>query len=58
MDIGAYYYEIAEFINLIQSGRQESTINSLENSLITMEIMDEIRRQTGVVLPADNKIID
>jgi predicted dehydrogenase len=51
-----YYYEIAEFIDLIQSGRSESAINSLENSLITMEIMDEIRRQVGVVFPADNKI--
>jgi predicted dehydrogenase len=46
-----YYYEIAEFIDLIQSGRLESAVNSLENSLITMEIMDEIRRQTGIVFP-------
>ncbi|GAP71589.1 oxidoreductase, NAD-binding domain-containing protein [Candidatus Symbiothrix dinenymphae] len=46
-----YYYEVAEFIDLIRSGRRESDINSLENSLITMEIMDEIRRQTGVVFP-------
>ncbi|MDR0844643.1 MAG: Gfo/Idh/MocA family oxidoreductase [Tannerella sp.] len=49
-----YYYEIAEFIDLIQYGRSESAVNSLENSLITIEIMDEIRRQTGVVFPADN----
>jgi predicted dehydrogenase len=48
-----YYYEVAEFIDLIQSGRQESQINSLENSLITMEIIDEIRHQLGVVYPAD-----
>ncbi|MDR0348213.1 MAG: Gfo/Idh/MocA family oxidoreductase [Tannerella sp.] len=48
-----YYYEIAEFINLIESGQKESTINSLENSLITMEIMDEIRRQLNIVFPAD-----
>jgi predicted dehydrogenase len=50
-----YYYEIAEFIDLIQSGRPESAVNSHENSLITIEIIDEIRRQTGVVFPADNK---
>jgi predicted dehydrogenase len=31
-----YYYEVAEFIDLIQSGRRESTVNSLENSLITI----------------------
>jgi len=48
-----YYYEVAEFIDLIHSGRGESDINSLENSLITIEIMDEIRRQSGVVFPAD-----
>lgn len=48
-----YYYEIAEFINLIQNGEKESKINSHENSLITLEIIDEIRKQIGVVYPAD-----
>lgn len=52
-DKDEYYYEIAEFIDLIQSGRQESATNSWENSLITLEIIDEIRRQLGVVYPAD-----
>ena len=50
-----YYYEIKEFIDLVQSGRQESYINSWENSLTTMEIMDDIRQQVGVVYPADAK---
>ena len=53
IDHNEYYYEVAEFIDLIQSGRKESANNSLENSLITMEIIDEIRRQLGVVFPAD-----
>jgi len=48
-----YYYEVKEFIDIIQSGRQESNINSWENTLATMEIMDEIRRQLGVKYPAD-----
>lgn len=48
-----YYFEIAEFINLIQQGKQESDINSHQNSLITIEIVDEIRRQLSVVYPAD-----
>lgn len=48
-----YYYEIKEFIDLIQSGKRESVINSSEHSLITMEIIDEVRRQLGVVYPAD-----
>jgi len=48
-----YYYEIKEFIDVIQSGNKESYINSWQNSLITMEIMDEIRRQLDVSYPAD-----
>lgn len=39
------YYEVKEFIDIVQSGRQHSDINSWENSLIVMEILDEIRRQ-------------
>lgn len=48
-----YYYEVAEFINLILRGQKSSAINSWENSLITIEVIDEIRRQLGVVYPAD-----
>lgn len=49
-----YYFEVAEFIDLIQKNKRESTINSLENSLITIEIIDEIRKQLGIIYPADN----
>ena len=48
-----YFYEISEFIDLIQSGKRESEINSHSNSLITIRIIDEIRRQIGVKFPAD-----
>ncbi|GLC90464.1 Gfo/Idh/MocA family protein [Lysinibacillus piscis] len=48
------YYEIKEFIKLIQAGKRESAINSYENSLTVMEIMDEVRKQIGVVYPSDN----
>ncbi|RHJ95296.1 Gfo/Idh/MocA family protein [Parabacteroides bouchesdurhonensis] len=48
-----YYYEVAEFIDVILSGRHESEINSLDNSLTTMEIIDEVRHQLGIVYPAD-----
>lgn len=48
-----YYYEVAEFIDLVESGRTESAVNSHENSLATIEIIDEVRRQLGVVYPAD-----
>lgn len=49
-----YYYEVAEFIDLIQNNERESAINSLENSLITIEIIDEIRKQLEIIYPADN----
>ena len=48
-----YYHEVHEFLNLIETGVTVSTINSHQNSLITMEIMQEVRRQLGVVYPAD-----
>lgn len=51
-----YYYEIAEFIDLVCSGQRESAINSHAHSLITLEIIDEVRRQLGVVYPADKKM--
>ncbi len=54
-DKNEYYYEIKEFIDIVQSGKKESEVNSWENTLITMEIMDEIRRQLGVIYPADKK---
>jgi len=47
------YYEVEEFIQLIESGQTESKINSLSNSLQVMEIIDECRRQIGVHYPAD-----
>jgi len=55
IDKNEYFYEVAEFLDLIEQGRTESEINSLENSLTTMEIVDEIRRQLGVIFPADKK---
>lgn len=48
-----YYYETVEFLDIINEGKIESPINTQENSLITIEIIDEIRRQTGVHFPAD-----
>lgn len=48
-----YYYEVAEFIDMIIEGRNESQINSHDTSLATMEIIDEVRRQLGVHYPAD-----
>jgi predicted dehydrogenase len=49
------YYEAVEFADLIKSGRAESDINSLSNSLTVAEIMEETRKQIGLVFPADHK---
>ena len=48
-----YYYEIKEFIDLIENGQLESSTNSHECSIRSLEIMDEVRRQLGVHYPAD-----
>ncbi len=48
-----YYYELKEFINVIEAEKTESSINTHSNSLVTIEIIDEIRRQVGVRFPAD-----
>lgn len=53
--LNEYYYELAEFINVLESGRLESSLNSHQNSLYTIEIIDEIRKQLGVSYPADLK---
>lgn len=50
-----YYYEVKEFIDLIESGRIESEINSHQASITMLEIMDEVRRQLGVHYPADDE---
>ena len=48
-----YFYEVAEFIDLVQAGKRESAVNSHACSLATMEVIDEVRRQLGVVYPSD-----
>ena len=37
-----YYYEFKEFADLIEQGNTESEVNSLEASLITLEIIDKL----------------
>ncbi len=47
------YYEAKEFIELINSGKIESQVNSFNQSIISVGIIEEARRQTGIVFPAD-----
>ncbi|MBC6972260.1 Gfo/Idh/MocA family oxidoreductase [Bacillus sp. Xin] len=46
-------YETQEFIRLIQQNQLESTVNSHTASMITMKVMEEARKQIGLVFPAD-----
>lgn len=47
------YYELEHFIGLVESGKTESKANSWTNSLNAMRVMDEARRQIGLIYPAD-----
>ena len=48
------YYEANEFIALIKNNELESKVNTFETSINTIGIMDEARKQIGLVYPADN----
>lgn len=48
-------YEVEEFVNLIKSGEKESKINSLKVSREVIEVIEEARKQIGVVYPADKE---
>ena len=47
-------YEVEEFVNLIKNGEKESKINSLQVSRDVIEVVEEARKQIGVIYPADN----
>lgn len=54
LDKSDYFYETAEFINtVLAADRSESRLNTLSNSLATLKVTDEIRRQIGLTFPAD-----
>ncbi|WP_219836073.1 Gfo/Idh/MocA family protein [Paenibacillus sp. R14(2021)] len=48
-------YETRAFLDLIANGKRESDLNSHANSLAVMSLLDEARRQQGIVFPADMK---
>ncbi|MBM7619269.1 putative dehydrogenase [Bacillus tianshenii] len=47
------YYEAQEFMNLVNNGTLEPTINSFTNSMSTHGILEEARKQIDLVYPAD-----
>lgn len=44
LDHDTYYYEFKEFMDVLESGRRESTVNSLDVSLRCRRVMDNIHR--------------
>ncbi|MCZ2403029.1 Gfo/Idh/MocA family oxidoreductase [Paenarthrobacter sp. Z7-10] len=48
-----YTYQLREVTRCIQQGLTESPTMPLDDSLATMELFDEVRRQLGVVYPND-----
>jgi predicted dehydrogenase len=52
-DSDSMYYEAKEFVELITLKKQQSEINSHQNSLITAKILEDTRKQIGLVFPAD-----
>ena len=51
--INGYEYEFAEAVRCIRQGKTEPDSISLEESILTMEIMDKLRRDWGVVYPQE-----
>ncbi|QTM98216.1 oxidoreductase [Sediminibacillus dalangtanensis] len=49
------FYEAEAFVELIKQGKTESDICTLERSLETSRVLEEIRKQSGVHFPADER---
>jgi len=50
-EINGFEYEIREAVSCVREGRLESAVMTPEQSVATMAIMDEIRRQNGLKFP-------
>ena len=53
-EVNGFEYEIREAMTCVREGKLESSIMTPEQSIATMAIMDEIRRQNGFVFPFEN----
>ena len=51
--ISGYEYEVKECIEAVRTGKPESDSMPLADSIQVMEIMDELRRQWGLVYPQE-----
>jgi predicted dehydrogenase len=50
---GALYFQAAEVARCIAAGLRESPLRRLADSVVTLQAMDEIRRQLGIVFPGE-----
>ncbi len=50
-----YYYEIAEFLDTIERGACESSINTHERSLEVVSLLEAVRKECGILYPTDNQ---
>ena len=48
-----YHYQVEEIARCINAGKVESTVMPLDDTLLIMETMDEIRRQLGLRYPME-----
>ncbi|MBK6017867.1 Gfo/Idh/MocA family protein [Streptomyces sp. MBT53] len=51
----ALHFEAAEAARCVSSGRVQSPLRTLDDSVITLQVMDEIRRQCGIVFPEETE---
>ncbi|MGP4040893.1 Gfo/Idh/MocA family protein [Gracilibacillus sp. D59] len=49
------YYEAKSFIESIENNEIENKVNTWNNSLETIRVLDQARKEVGVVFPADKK---
>lgn len=47
------YYQVAEFISVFNNRKIQSEINTLKNTLDSLKILDDYRKQVGVIYPTD-----
>ncbi len=47
------YYELAEFYHLIQTNQLESSYTTWDKMLLVMKILEESRKQSGIIFKAD-----
>lgn len=53
--VNGYEYEFAEAVRCIQEGKYQPDAISLEESVRTMELMDSLRREWGIVYPQEQE---